>query len=132
MYFFYSNLQLLACNGYNTLSECTTCNPTSDRNPTILKQREDQMDDQVGMFDRYARKSVNLPVVDDRDDLIFCQRLVNEALFELDHHGTEPVYINAPMKAYDNSFNVKALPMCVVRFEWLDKLSEDAVWNKKS
>lgn len=88
------------------------------------------MIDQVGMFDRHVRKSVNLPIVDDRDDFIFCQRLVNEALLELDHHGTGPVHINVPMKAYNNSFNIKILPD-VIRFDRLDKLSEDAVWDKK-
>ena len=103
---------------------------TSDRTPAMLKQREDQMIDQVGMFDRHVRKSVNLPIVDDQDNFIFCQRLVNEALLELNHHGTGPVHINVPMKAYNNSFNVKKLPD-VVWFERLDKLSEEAVWNKK-
>ena len=103
---------------------------TSDRNPTMLKQREDQMIDQVGMFDRHVRKSVNLPIVIDRDDFIFCQRLVNEALLKLNHHGMGPVHINVPMKAYNNSFNVKKLSEAV-RFERLDKMSEKAVWNKK-
>lgn len=103
---------------------------TSDRNPAMLKQREDQMIDQVGMFDRHVKKSVNLPIVDDQDDFIFCQRLVNEALLELDHHGMGPVHINIPMKAYNNSFNVKQLPN-VVRFERLDKMSEKVAWNKK-
>ena len=103
---------------------------TSDRNPAMLKQREDQMIDQVGMFDRHVKKSVNLPIVDDQDDFIFCQRLVNEALLELDHHGMGPVHINIPMKAYNNSFNVKQLPN-VVRFERLDKISEKVAWNKK-
>lgn len=103
---------------------------TSDRNPAMLKQREDQMIDQVGMFDRHVKKSVNLPIVNDHDDFIFCQRLVNEALLELDHHGTGPVHINVPMKAYNNSFNVKKLPE-VVRFERLDKLAEKTLWDRK-
>lgn len=33
---------------------------TSDRNPAMLGQWEDQMIDQVGMYDRHVRKSVNL------------------------------------------------------------------------
>ncbi len=83
---------------------------TSDRNPAMLGQWEDQMIDQVGMYDRHVRKSVNLPIINDADDAHFCERLVNEALLELDHHGTGPVHINVPMKAYNNSFNVKELP----------------------
>ena len=68
------------------------------------------MIDQVGMYDRHVRKSVNLPIINDTDDAHFCERLVNEALLELDHHGTGPIHINVPMKAYNNSFNVKELP----------------------
>lgn len=83
---------------------------TSDRNPAMLGQWEDQMIDQVGMYDRHVRKSVNLPIINDSDDAHFCERLVNEALLELDHHGTGPIHINVPMKAYNNSFNVKELP----------------------
>lgn len=103
---------------------------TSDRNPAMLKQREDQMIDQVGMFDRHVKKAVNLPIVSDHDDFIFCQRLVNEALLELDHHGIGPIHINVPMKAYNNSFNVKKLPN-VVRFTRIDKLSEKSIWDGK-
>jgi len=83
---------------------------TSDRNPEMLGQWEDQMIDQVGMYDRHVRKSVNLPIINNRDDELYCQRLVNEALLELNHHGIGPVHINVPMKTYNNSFNVKTLP----------------------
>lgn len=86
---------------------------TSDRNPAMLGQWEDQMIDQVGMYDRHVRKSVNLPIINDAEDAHFCERLVNEALLELDHHGTGPVHINVPMKAYNNSFNVKELPKVI-------------------
>lgn len=77
---------------------------TSDRDPAMLGQWEDQMIDQVGMYDRHVKKSVNLPLVNNRDDEIYCQRLVNEALLELNHHGTGPVHINIPTKNYSNSF----------------------------
>lgn len=83
---------------------------TSDRNPSMLGQWEDQMIDQVGMYDRHVKKSVNLPIINDEDDEYFCERLINEALLELDHHGKGPVHINIPMKSYNNSFNVKKLP----------------------
>ena len=83
---------------------------TSDRNPSMLGQWEDQMIDQVGMYDRHVRKSVNLPIINDEDDVYYCERLLNEAFLELDHHGTGPIHINIPMKSYNNSFNVKTLP----------------------
>ena len=92
---------------------------TSDRDPEMLGQWEDQMIDQVGMYDRHVRKSVNLPIINNHDDEIYCQRLVNEALMELNHHGTGPVHINVPMKSYNNSFNVK-------RFQRLQSLTVSA------
>lgn len=103
---------------------------TSDRDPEMLGQWEDQMIDQVGMYDRHVRKSVNLPIIHDHDDEIYCQRLVNEALLELNHHGTGPVHINVPMKAYNNSFNIKKLPV-VTKFERLCLDSEKTFWDAK-
>lgn len=103
---------------------------TSDRDPEMLGQWEDQMIDQVGMYDRHVRKSVNLPIIHDHDDEIYCQRLVNEALLELNHHGTGPVHINVPMKSYNNSFNIKKLPE-VTKFERLCLDSEKTLWDAK-
>ena len=103
---------------------------TSDRDPEMLGQWEDQMIDQVGMYDRHVRKSVNLPIINNHDDEIYCQRLVNEALMELNHHGTGPVHINVPMKSYNNSFNVKTLPE-VTKFDRLCLDDSDALWKEK-
>ncbi|KFI86557.1 2-succinyl-5-enolpyruvyl-6-hydroxy-3- cyclohexene -1-carboxylate synthase 1 [Bifidobacterium pullorum subsp. saeculare DSM 6531 = LMG 14934] len=101
---------------------------TSDRDPAMLGQWEDQMIDQVGMYDRHVRKSVNLPIVNDHDDWLFCQRLVNEALLELDHHGTGPVHINVPMRSYNNSFNVRELPE-VTRIRRVEMRDGDEMWR---
>lgn len=103
---------------------------TSDRNPAMLGQWEDQMIDQVGMYDRHVRKSVNLPIINDKDDQIYCQRLINEALLELNHNGRGPVHINVPMKAYNNSFNVKELPE-VTKISRITALDEEGEWNEK-
>lgn len=104
---------------------------TSDRNPAMLGQWEDQMIDQVGMYDRHVRKSVNLPAeINNQDDWIYCQRLVNEALLELNHHGTGPVHINIPMKSYNNSFNTKSLPE-VIKIDRVEVLSDDSLWKEK-
>lgn len=103
---------------------------TSDRDVAMLGQWEDQMIDQVGMFDRHVRKSVNLPEVQTQRDFIYCQRLVNEAFLELKHNGTGPVHINVPMKSYNNSFNVKELPH-VTKIDRLGVFDEDKLWNNK-
>ena len=102
---------------------------TSDRDPAMLGQWEDQMIDQVGMYDRHVRKSVNLPIVNNNDDAWFCQRLVNEALMELDHHGIGPIHINVPMKTYNNSFNTRTLPE-VKRIQRIMFAENDVVWEK--
>ncbi|MCH4056723.1 MAG: 2-succinyl-5-enolpyruvyl-6-hydroxy-3-cyclohexene-1-carboxylic-acid synthase [Lactobacillaceae bacterium] len=103
---------------------------TSDRDPEMLGQWEDQMIDQVGMYDRHVRKSINLPIIHDHDDELYCQRILNEALLELDHHGKGPVHINVPMKSYNNSFNIKELPY-VRKIDRLTLEDDQSKWNEK-
>ena len=100
---------------------------TSDRNPSMLGQWEDQMIDQVGMYDRHVKKSVNLPIINDEDDEYYCERLINEALLELNHNGKGPVHINIPMKSYNNSFNIKELPY-VKKIERISHNDKDDKW----
>lgn len=102
---------------------------TSDRDPEMLGQREDQMIDQVGMFDRHVKKSVNLPIINNKDNEIYCQRLLNEALLELNHNGsTGPIHINVPMNSYNKTFNVKELPT-VRKIDRISLLDSDDVWK---
>lgn len=124
-----------SCNYYPAVAEAFYQNVpivilTSDRNPTMLGQREDQMINQVGMFDRHVRKSVNLPIIHDEDDEYYCERLINEALLELNHHGGGPVHINIPMKGYNNNFTVKELPK-VKKIDRIDLESDEGIWNEK-
>lgn len=103
---------------------------TSDRDPAMLGQWEDQMIDQVGMYDRHVRKSVNLPIIHDKNDEIYCRRLINEALLELRHRGTGPVHINIPMRGYNMSFPAKSLPDT----QMIDRLFGDEyllLWKEK-
>lgn len=103
---------------------------TSDRDIAMLGQWEDQMIDQVGMYDRHVKKSVNLPIVKTDNDFIYCQRLVNEALLETNHHGKGPVHINIPMESYNNSFNIHTLPE-VTRIERLEIEDDTRKWDEK-
>lgn len=123
-----------ACNYWPPVAEAFYQNVplvvlTSDRDPALLGQREDQMIDQVGMFDRHVRKSVNLPIVKDDDDFRLCQRLVNEALLELDHREGGPVHINVPMKWYSTSFTVSKLPS-VTKIRRLSIEDAHSVWEE--
>lgn len=124
-----------ACNYWPPVAEAYYQNVplvvlTSDRDPALLGQREDQMIDQVGMYDRHVRKSVNLPIVKDDDDFRLCQRLVNEALLELDHHEGGPVHINVPMKWYSTSFTTSKLPP-VTKISRIGLEDDHANWEKK-
>ena len=103
---------------------------TSDRDPAMLGQWEDQMIDQVGMYNRHVKKSVNLPIINNKNDVWWCQRLVNEALLELNHHGTGPVHINIPMISYNTSFNVLNLPD-VRKIDRLEYDKDTGAWQKK-
>jgi len=103
---------------------------TSDRNPAMLHQWEDQMIDQVGMFDRHVKKSVNLPFINGQDDWLYCQRLINEAFLELDHNGTGPVHINIPMKNYSSLFDYKELPE-VTKIERIGAFSSNNLWEDR-
>lgn len=102
---------------------------TSDRDPSRLHQWEDQMIDQVGMFDRHVVKSVNLPIIHVADDEIWCRRLVNEALSELYHNGGGPVHINVPMLTYNTSFSAKKLPE-IQKIDRLCHETSSCEWNK--
>lgn len=104
---------------------------TSDRDPARLGQHEDQMIDQVGMYDRHIRKSVNLPIVRDDEDFHYCWRLTNEALMELDHHEGGPVHINVPSRWYSTSFTVPALPS-LRRIERIDLESDERIWKDRA
>ncbi len=103
---------------------------TGDRDPYMLGQQEDQMIDQVGMYDRVVRKSVTLPIVRNAADEWYCQRLMNEALLELDHHKTGPVHINVPVPAviyWNNEDEIKEYPevRAIRRYEMSEKYSSE-------
>lgn len=102
---------------------------TSDRDPARLHQWEDQMIDQVGMFDRHVVKSVSLPIIRSADDEIWCRRLVNEALSALYHNGGGPVHINVPMLSYNSSFTVSELPQ-VKKVERVCLESDSEIWEQ--
>lgn len=100
---------------------------TSDRNPMMLGQREDQMIDQRGMYDPLVRKSVNLPIVKTDEEFWYCNRLVNEALNELNHRGKGPVQINVPSSAYSVRCTEDSLPD-VVEIQLLKDYGMEDAW----
>ena len=107
---------------------------TGDRDPYNLDQLEDQMIDQVDMYRNFCRKCVDLPVVENDRDVWYCQRLVNEAILELDHHGRGPVQINFHINQSITDIadaSVLELPK-YNKIERLDSTSSQDEWAKKA
>ncbi|MBQ3011670.1 MAG: 2-succinyl-5-enolpyruvyl-6-hydroxy-3-cyclohexene-1-carboxylic-acid synthase [Methanocorpusculum sp.] len=65
---------------------------TADNNSRLLYQAE-QMIPQSALTNVICKK-VEIPPLYTRDDFYYCQRLINEALLELNHHDPSPVNIN--------------------------------------
>ena len=84
---------------------------SSDRVPELLNQCEDQMYDQASTFVNCTKYHCQLPVVDTPRDEWYCNRIINEALIELTHHGRGPVHINIPFaQHHGTNYDVVALP----------------------
>ena len=87
---------------------------TADKNPYYLGQLEDQMIDQVNLFKTNTKYSITLPIVSNQKDEWYCQRVINEAFLEMNHHGSGPIHINIPieegMLAINGDFSTNELP----------------------
>ena len=112
---------------------------TADKNPDYQGQLETQKIEQRNIFDGVVKRSVSLPVCHDAQDRWVCNRLVNEALLELDHHGRGPVHINVPLVGTMTTFDCEELPKerVVERIEikdntrcWMEKIEELSRYKK--
>lgn len=83
---------------------------TADREEALRDQHEDQMIRQSNMYVNIAKMVANLPLVNTERDAWFNNRLINEALLELNHHGCGPVQINIPVPDHQDSFASQTLP----------------------
>lgn len=83
---------------------------SADRPAAWIGQMDGQTLPQPGVFGSLVKKSVNLPEVNSDEDLWYCNRLVNEALLETNHHGKGPVHINVPISEPLFRFTEESLP----------------------
>lgn len=85
---------------------------TADRDEYCLNQLEDQTVPQMSYFHDITKKSVNIPIIESKRDYEYAVRIANEALLELNHHGTGPVHINMPIAIgpLEIDFSTKTLP----------------------
>ena len=85
---------------------------SSDRIPEYLNQLEDQMYDQKNSFSNFTKYHGQLPEIKNDIDLWYCNRILNEAFLELNHHGRGPVHINIPFVAHNtDTFSTSELPL---------------------
>ncbi|MDE5831128.1 MAG: 2-succinyl-5-enolpyruvyl-6-hydroxy-3-cyclohexene-1-carboxylic-acid synthase, partial [Clostridia bacterium] len=84
---------------------------SSDRNPCLLNQGEDQMYSQVSTFVDCTKYHAQLPIINNQTDQWYCNRLINEGLIALTSHGRGPVHLNFPVVSHHgDSLSIDKLP----------------------
>lgn len=85
---------------------------TGDRMSEYLNQNEDQQYDQIKSFEGFTKYQAKLPRIDSDVDEWYTNRLINEALIELTHHGNGPVHIDFPIgDPFTEVFELKGIPL---------------------
>lgn len=85
---------------------------SSDRIPEYLNQLEDQMYDQLDTFTSCTKYQGQLPEIKNENDIWYCNRIINEGLLELNHHGKGPVHLNIPfISHHTDTFSTQELPL---------------------
>ncbi len=95
---------------------------SADRPAAWIGQMDGQTLPQPSVFGSLAKKSVALPDVRTEEDAWYCNRLINEALMELTHHGKGPVHINVPLSEPLFRFTATELPQerVITRYQGLN------------
>ena len=92
-----------------------------------IGQMEGQTLPQPDIFKTLVKKSVTLPEIHTEDDAWYCNRLINEALMEVTHHGKGPVHINVPISEplFDTSETELPQERVIRRYEGLNMYNND-------
>ena len=95
---------------------------SADRPAAWIGQMDGQTLPQPGVFGLLVKKSVQLPEIHTDQDEWYCNRLINEALLELNHHGKGPVHINVPISEPLFQFTTPELPKVrvITRYQGLN------------
>ena len=80
---------------------------TFDRSPYVLNQLETQKIDQMSIFDSITKSNIELPMIKDKEDIWYCERILNEAFISLYQHGIGPIHINIPLVGSTNELWTK-------------------------
>lgn len=100
---------------------------SADRPAAWIGQMDGQTLPQPGVFGELVKKSVQLPEINTPEDEWYCNRLINEALLEVHHHGKGPVHINVPVSEPLFHFTEKQLPQVrvITRYQGLNEYDRD-------
>ena len=100
---------------------------SADRPAAWIGQMDGQTLPQPGVFGSLVKKSINLPEIETEEDEWYCNRLINEALLELNHHGKGPVHINVPVSEPFFKLPVAELPevRVITRYQGLNVYDQD-------
>lgn len=102
---------------------------SSDRIPEYLNQLEDQMYNQLDTFTSCTKYQGQLPVIKNEIDEWYCNRILNEAFIELNHHGRGPVHVNIPFVSHhSDTFSTKELPV-VRKITLHDAETQEEEWK---
>ena len=99
---------------------------SADRPQAWINQMDGQTLPQPGVFGTLVKSSVHLPEIHSEEEEWYCNRLINEALLELYHHGRGPVHINVPISEPLFEFNTADLPevRVIKRYVGLNEYNE--------
>ena len=67
---------------------------TADREQYELFQMKEQLINQVNMYNEFTKYAIDVPEVRNKNDEIYANRIINEAILELNHNGKGPIQIN--------------------------------------
>lgn len=95
---------------------------SADRPEAWIGQMDGQTVPQPNVFGSLTKKSVSLPEVHTKEDEWYCNRIINEVLMELTHHGKGPVHINVPLSEPLFKFTTQELPevRVITRYQGLN------------
>ncbi|MGL4853009.1 MAG: 2-succinyl-5-enolpyruvyl-6-hydroxy-3-cyclohexene-1-carboxylic-acid synthase [Phocaeicola sp.] len=100
---------------------------SADRPTAWIGQMDGQTLPQPHVFGPLVKLSVQLPEANTTEEEWYANRLINEAILEMTHHGKGPVHINVPISEPIYRFGAKELPevRVITRYQGLNIYDRD-------
>ncbi len=100
---------------------------SADRPELWIGQRDGQTIRQENVFEPMVKMSVHLPEIKTKEDSLYNNRLINEAILASHHRSKGPVHINVPISTPLFNFSETALPKerKIERYEGISEYRAD-------